>query len=135
MVANHTRWLECLETCKSADALTPHPTCRNQEQSRFIAISQPSAGALFNISPDGTFATTVMDLHFEIAAQRRGGLHISSAEPVFGAMEAEGAEADRKGNLLSNSGEYNRRHNGVLHKGYLMTNAVSVGRVVLGDIV
>ena len=81
MVTNHTRWLECLEACKSADELTPHPTCRNQEQSRFIAISQPSAGALFNISPDGTFATTVMDLHFEIAAQRRGGLHISSAEP------------------------------------------------------
>ena len=48
-------------------------------------------------------------------------------------MSFEIRTIDGKGNHLSNSGEYNRRHNGVLHKGYLMTSAVSIGRVVLGD--
>ena len=40
---------------------------------------------------------------------------------------------DRKGDYLSNNGEYNRRHHAVLRKGQQMVAAVAVGSVVQGD--
>ena len=40
---------------------------------------------------------------------------------------------DRKGDYLSNNGEYNHRHNAVLRKGHQMVSAVAVGAVIQGD--
>ena len=51
---------------QQADIDRPHITCRNREQVRYIAASQPGAGAMLDISPDGTFLNTFADLDFEV---------------------------------------------------------------------
>ena len=45
---------------------------RNREQVRLIAASQPTAGAMLDISPDGTFLNTFADLDFELYATSSG---------------------------------------------------------------
>ena len=44
-----------------------------------------------------------------------------------------GETVDRKGDGLSNKGEYSRRHHRVLRRGVAMTTAVSIGQCVQGD--
>ena len=88
---------------------------------------------MLDISPDGTFLNTFADLDFEIYLQRRSSLNITSAEAVFDALERKGEVVDRKGDKLSNSGEYSRRHNRVLRRGVAMTTAVAIGQCVQGD--
>ena len=64
-------------------------------------------------------------------------LNIASAASLHDAEEADGKSPDRRGDDMSNGGEYNRRHHAVMHavlrKGHQMVSAVAVGSVVLGD--
>ena len=43
------------------DAATPHATCRNREQTRFISVSQACSGVWLDITPDGAFSTCIVD--------------------------------------------------------------------------
>ena len=133
MVNHHTRWLAALKARQVQDEMTPNDKYRNREQVRFIAASQPTAGAMLDISPDGTYLNTFADLDFEVYLQRRGSLNITSAAVVNTAQAAKGETVDLKGDTLSNGGEYNRRHNGVLRRGVAMTTAVAIGHCVQGD--
>ena len=71
------------------------------------------------MQPDGSAATTLVTLDFEIMLQRHGGLHISSTKAAYDVLEAAGHRVPinhRIGDGLANSGEFNRRHNCVLRK-------------------
>ena len=131
-VVLHRRWLDCLKAAKLSDQ-TDKPVIKNREASRRLAVSQTGAGAPFEISPDGSFPTTIPSVEMEIILQRHGGLNLACAKGLYDAEEAAGKAVDRRGDDLSNGGEYNRRHHAVLRKGYQMISAVSVGSVVLGD--
>ena len=71
--------------------------------------------------------------------QRRGGLHLSEAKVAHNLLEATlpqtlaSKRVDRKGDGLTNAGEYNRRHNAVLRATHKAVAAVAVGACVLGD--
>ena len=77
-VVCHRRWLDCLAAAKAADAVSG-ATVKHREATRFISISQPAAGAPFEIAPDGTYPTThpVARVHRHHASPRR-------ARPVGG---------------------------------------------------
>jgi len=62
-----------------------------------------------------------------------GGLNIAAAKALHDAEEATGKTVDRRGDDLSNNGEYNRRHHAVVRKAAAMVSAVAVGQVILGD--
>jgi hypothetical protein len=133
MVVHHRRWLDGLKAAVLTDQRSPHPTCRNREAVRFIAVSQEGAGSWIDMAPDGSYSTRVVDADLEVMLQRRGGLHISQAKAAYDAMEREGQTVDRKGDKLANGGEYNRRHNAVNRAAVKMVLAGAVGPVVLGD--
>ena len=65
--------------------------------------------------------------------QRRGGLEISAAATLHDTLEAQGRAVDRKGDVLANSGEYNRRHNAVVRGCVHMVKAGAIGPVIQGD--
>ena len=133
MVDHSRQWLSCLSAAKKADAKDTGDV-RHREASRFIAVSQYGAGAPFEMSPDGTFGTTIASPEFEIIIERHGGLNIATAKTLHDALDAISATAvDRRGDDLSNAGEHNRRHHAVVRKAQQMVTAVAVGQVVLGD--
>ena len=132
-VNHHGRWLDCLDAAHGADAENPTCPIAHREATRFISVSQPGAGAAFDVSPDGTFATTVQSLDFTVMMQWRGGLDIAEYAAVSSGDEEGGAPLDRRGDSLANSGEYNRRHNRVLRANLDMVSAVAIGPVVQGD--
>jgi hypothetical protein len=139
LVNHHRRWISVNLTCHATDAAldgqcaSSRPTCRNREATRRVAVSQPGADSCLVMQPDGTAATAIPSLEFEIILQRRGGLHISAAKLAFDTLEAAGERVDRLGDGLANAGEYNRRHNATLRAVHTMVEAVSVGQCVLGD--
>ena len=98
-----------------------------------VSVSQPGAGAAFDVSPDGTFATTIQSLDFTVMMQWCGGIDIAEGSTISSGDEDGGAPLDRKGDKLANAGEYNRRHNRVLRANYDMVSAVAIGPVVKGD--
>ena len=110
MVQHHKRWLEALKARRAQDREEPNDVYANREQVRFVSASQPDAGAMLDISPDGTFLNTFADMDFEVYLQRRGSLSITSATGLFDALEKKGEAVDRKGDGLSCGGEYSRRH-------------------------
>ena len=65
--------------------------------------------------------------------ERRGGLDLACAKALNDEEEANGVVVERKGDKDSNSGEYNRRHHGVMNATAAMVRAVAVGQVALGD--
>ena len=132
-VNHHGRWLDCLDAAREADAANPTCLIANREATRFVSVSQPGAGAAFDVSPDGTFATTIQSLDFTVMMQWRGGLDIAEGSTISSGDEDGGAPLDRKGDKLANAGEYNRRHNRVLRANYDMVSAVAIGPVVQGD--
>jgi hypothetical protein len=134
MIGYHRRWLACLERAKLADATTPHVSTLYREATRFIGGSQEGAGAPFDISPDGSYATKIPSLQFEVLGQRRGGLDLAVAK-TFNDSEALrlGHEVDRKGDEFANNGDRNRKHNRTLNAGERMLSAVAAGQVVKGD--
>ena len=133
MVQHHKRWLEALKARRAQDREEPNDVYANREQVRFVSASQPDAGAMLDISPDGTFLNTFADMDFEVYLQRRGSLSITSATGLFDALEKKGEAVDRKGDGLSCGGEYSWRHHRVLRRGVAMTRAVAIGQVVQGD--
>ena len=133
MVQHHKRWLEARKARIKQDGDEPNGTYDNRAMVRFIAASQPNAGAMLDISPDGSFLNTFSDMDLEVYVQRRGGLDISCATGVFDALERSGSAVDRKGDGLACGGEYSRRHHRVLRRGVAMTRAVAIGQVVQGD--
>jgi len=132
-VVRHEAWLAALAACELEDEVHPHATCRDREQTRFIAISQPCAGGWLDIPPDGTWDATITTPAFVIGLQRRYGLPISSAAAAFDALEARGEPVDRLGDGLANAGSYNKRHNAVVSAVRRMVAACAVGPIVLGD--
>ena len=119
----HKRWLEARKARIKQDGDEPNGTYDNRAMVRFIAASQPNAGAMLDISPDSSFLSTgqhlFSDMDLEVYVQRRGGLDISSATGVFDALERSGSAVDRKGDGLACGGEYmySRRHHRVLRRG------------------
>jgi glycerol-3-phosphate dehydrogenase (NAD+) len=134
LVGHHRRWLDCRAAARAADAAAAMLTrVRHREETRFVAASQPGAGALLDITADGTFGTKIQSPDFAIYLQRRGGLNISLASDAFNAQGLPRDAPERKGDALANGGEYNRRHNAVVSQGRQMVAAVAVGPVILGD--
>ena len=68
-----------------------------------------------------------MNAELEVILERHGGLNIAQAKALHDEKEARGEVVDRLGDNLSNNGEYNRRHNGVMYKAQRMVSAVAVG--------
>jgi len=117
MVQHHKRWIEARKARIKQDVDEPNGTYDNRAMVRFIAASQPNAGAMLDVSPDGSFLNTFSDMDLEVYVQRRGGLNISCATGVFDALENSGEAVDRKGDALACGGEYSRRHHRVLRRG------------------
>jgi hypothetical protein len=103
MVQHHKRWLEARKARIKQDVDEPNGTYDNRAMVRFSAASQPNAGAMLDISPDGSFLNTFSDMDLEVYVQRRGGLDISCATGVFDALERSGSEVDRKGDGLASA--------------------------------
>ena len=133
MIEHHKRWGECLAAAKQEDADNPSAFCRNREAVRFISVSQYGGGAAFDLSPDGTYSTTIDSADFEVNMERHGGLDVALAKGWCDAEEAAGRAPDRKGDSLANGGEYNRQHNSVNNRAYDMVSAVAIGQVIKGD--
>ena len=137
MVVQQERWLQALAAAVAVDEQAPPGTVRHSEASRFIAASQPDAGAWLDIFPDGTSATRIESIHFEIGLELRGSLRIASAADAFDSLAARGQYDQevgdtallsiRKGARLLNGGEYNRSHHAVVHAVYKMVAAVATG--------
>ena len=132
-----TRWLVCLHAAERADVETPHPTVPHRETTRFVAVSQYGAGAGFDVSPDGSFGTTIPSTLFEMLLQTHGGLDVACASAVCDRAAAAGTKEvkDRKGDYFVNDKytDKNKRHNMALSRGYDMLVAVAVGEVGKGD--
>ena len=115
------------------ERVNPHVSTRFREQVRRVAVSQEGAGRWMQMVPDGTRATSIEDSDLELMLQRRGGLEISAAAAAHDVLERSGEVVDRKGDKLANGGEYNRRHQAVLHAGVYMVRAGAIGAIVQGD--
>jgi hypothetical protein len=133
MVTQHVRWIECLDEAHRVDAATPTAPIAHREATRFLSNSQPAAGAALEVSPDGTYGTTISSLNFAGILQYRGGLDLAEAIEVNRWRAESGQVSDPKGDTFANGGEYNRRHNVVNRAGYDMVSAAAIGPVVLGD--
>ena len=67
LVGHHRRWLDCRAAARAADAAAAMLTrVRHREETRFVAASQPGAGALLDITADGTFGTKIQSPDFAI---------------------------------------------------------------------
>eukprot|EP00962_Isochrysis_galbana_P020541 scaffold6008_cov118-Isochrysis_galbana.AAC.6 len=112
----------------------PLTAVRNRDSTRLISTSMPSSGAWLDIVPDNTPRTETHSLHFEVALQRRLGLHLAHAAPTVRALHSTGRlDVDYFGDWMANGGEYNKRHNVVNYAVYEAISAVAVGAVLLGD--
>ena len=140
MVVHHTRWLACRATDvagDAADAASGTNAIPFRRETNLIAASQPGAGAIFDVVPDGSFANAMTSAEFVVAAQLHLGYDISEAKSAYDQLEALGDAVDpilhRKGDRLENDGERTRTHNNVLNVTYDMVTAAAVGQVVKGD--
>ena len=132
-IMHHAQWLANIDAANLADVNEPHPSIPHCEASRYISVSQPTSAGTIDIVPDGTWATTVDNRTLSTYLEFRHGLNISAASSVHDAAAARGDIVDRRGHAEANTADHNRRHNGVLNKGYDMLLAVAVGQVVKGD--
>ena len=132
-ISQHAAWLNCLDSARRADEVSPHPVIAHREASHFVSVSQPTSAGVLDTAPDGTFSTKVTNRVFATYLQRRGSLNLSCAKKAFDEAEARGEAVDRLGDGYANSADHNRRHNGVLNATYNMVVAVAIGQVVKGD--
>ena len=98
-----------------------------------MAYAQPEAGEWLTVAPDGSKGTDVESDTLLTMLQRRANLDLSVGVTANDALEEMGASVDRKGDDLSNSGDYTAQHNGVMYAARDMVVAAAQGRVLLGD--
>ena len=107
---------------------------KSREQSRFVAVSQPYAGAWHAVPPDHTKATQLATPLWTSVMQRHLGLHLSALKPTLEELHEAGLEAgDYFGDKDTNDADHNRRHNGGMRGWYDAITAVATSQTVLGD--
>ena len=107
---------------------------KSREQSRFVAVSQPYAGAWHAVPPDHTKATQLATPLWTSVMQRHLGLHLSALKPTLEELHEAGLEAgDYFGDKDTNEADHNRRHNGGMRGWYDAIAAVATSQTVLGD--
>ena len=104
-----------------------------REQSRFISVSQPYAGAWHAVPGNGTSATTLETKLWAPSMQRDLGLHLSRLKPTLVALAAAGETVDFFGNDAINKSNHNRRAGAGLRGWYDAIAAVATTPTVLGD--
>ena len=134
-VVHHGSWITTYNTLGGVDnsAAADATRVHRRETTRLVAMSQSASGAHLDMPTDGTQATQFETPDFVMNAQYRLGLHISETTAANDVLEAAGESVDRKGDMLANKGEFNRRHNNTLGAIADMEKAVAVGQVVYGD--
>jgi len=106
---------------------------RHREASRFIAVSQPYAGAWHAVAPDSRGASKLATPLWQSSMQRCLGLHLAAAKPALLELAELGETVDFFGDAQINAANANRRHNGGLRGWYNAIAAVTTTQIVLGD--
>ena len=138
-VSNIYRWHQHLDAMHARDARTaanPAPgdsAVQHREASRFIAVSQPYAGAWHAVPPDSRSASKLATPLWQSSMQRCLGLHLAAAKPALLELAELGETVDFFGDAQVNSANANRRHNGGLRGWYNAIAAVATTQIVLGD--